>query len=409
MRGYPTIVRLAALFILGIGEFFVPLAGRAQESQQITYQGVDIQPGDVINFLGGEFTEIPGWKRTYGHSALYLGIDPQGGRRSFLDFHASQKDERAFSGEILGELEFLTYNAKNHPSFDVFRLQDISMLDQRRLLQEAKLIAYHDNWNLFSEVCSDAVAAVLSKAAGRKIIAKTPDDFLNAPFQRHPQLTGRSISIQAALREVKALEAVDARSAQLQHLVPQMILAHRQARRTALTLEEQAALTAVRRQSLLDAEWDYLRTLVGYACSEPGDLGTLNDQGRVAGVTLEEMSLRAYVASDRPPMSGCETQIFSKILASDGATSIRSLVGWGVTYRSEHSFHVALKRLLDKMREYGAEVGRAASSTNTLPSGGEDSSSSGPSSAPSRSSTSPSDWSSLNQVRGIAASGTWPQ
>ena len=68
---------------------------------------------------------------------------------------------------------------------------------------------------------------------------------------------------------MKAVEAVDARSAQLQNLVPQMVAARRIAHRTSLTLEEYAALSVVRRHQLLVAQLDYLSTVVGYACSVP--------------------------------------------------------------------------------------------------------------------------------------------
>src|ERR1700683_4338460 len=99
MRRCYTIILLAVL-LLGIGELIGPCTARAQESELITYQGVEIHPGDVITFHGGEFTKIPGLNLKYGHSALYLGIDPQKGHRSFLDFHAVTPDERAFSGEV---------------------------------------------------------------------------------------------------------------------------------------------------------------------------------------------------------------------------------------------------------------------------------------------------------------------
>jgi hypothetical protein len=414
MRRSHTTISFAVFFILGIGELFAPSTARAQESDLITYQGAEIKPGDVINFLGGEFTKVPGLNLTYGHSALYLGVDPQTGHRSFLDFHAGTPDERAFSGEILPELDFLTYNTKEHPSFDVFRLQNASTLNQHRLLQEAKTIAKNDTWGIRSEVCSDAVAKALSKATGTTIVAKTPDYFLSPPFQRHPQLTGRSINIQAALREAKALQAVDARSAQLQNLVPQMVAARRVAHRTSLTLEEYAALSEVRRQQLLYAQLDYLRTLVGYACSDPGDLGTLNDEGRVAGVSLAHKDLRAYVDGASAHMSRCEKQIYANIFESVGAASIQSLAAWGITYRSEHNVIVDVKHFLDKIAKYCAEVVGAFASLGDafeLPSDGyNSSSSSNTSSVSDHSASSPNNWSTLNDLRGISASGgIWPQ
>lgn len=165
------------------------------------YQGVPLQAGDVINFTKGPFTTAH--VQTYGHTALYLGVDPQTGKPTFLDFSITKGDPaRAFRGRILAEQEFLTYNAKSHPSFDVFRLRDTSTLDQHSLLQEAKRIAVTGTWPT-TNLCSSAAAAVLSKASGRVIDVKTPNGFVGGPFQRHPQLTGKSISTQYALRDVE--------------------------------------------------------------------------------------------------------------------------------------------------------------------------------------------------------------
>lgn len=173
----------------------------SEQADSVTYQGVTLQPGDVVNFYGGIFTT--GGFLTYGHSALYLGIDPQTNERSFLDFTTSKANERAFVGRILPEREFLATSAKYHQSFDVFRLRDRSILDQRKLVQEAKRVAIPKNKFFFSEVCSTAVAEVLSKASGSHITARTPDDFVGGAFQRHPQLSGKSINIQAAIRDAE--------------------------------------------------------------------------------------------------------------------------------------------------------------------------------------------------------------
>src|ERR1700687_854774 len=89
-------------------------------AQTIAYQSVKIHPGDVINFHGGDFTT--GGFLEYGHSALYLGLDPQTRERVFLDFTASEtwgggapkKNERAFIGRILPEREFLMASAATH-------------------------------------------------------------------------------------------------------------------------------------------------------------------------------------------------------------------------------------------------------------------------------------------------------
>lgn len=181
----------------------------AQESEQIRYQGVTIQPGDVITFHGGGATT--GHLLVYGHASLFLGIDPQTGKRTFLDFSTTKGGatqivfgtSRPFNGRILGEQEFLSYNGKYHQSFDVFQLQNRSNLDQREMLREAKRLSATEKYGVYGEVCSSTVAAVLSKATGTKIDVFSPDGFgQDAHFHKNPQLAGKTINIQAALREV---------------------------------------------------------------------------------------------------------------------------------------------------------------------------------------------------------------
>lgn len=432
MKRSQLIIRLPVLFILLLGALVAPITAHAQESDLISYQGVEIKPGDVIDFRGGWVTTTsvvvagaigrltpvnPIKILTYGHTGLYLGIDPETGKRTFLDFTTiwePKEPQMHFGGRILTEESFLTVNSNQHTSFDVFRLNDVSKLTSRKLLHEAQLISYPTIRFLGPNDCASAVAKVLSKTTGIPIDLISPDGFMLPPFQKLPALRDRSIDVQAALREVKALEAVDTRSAQLRNLVPQMVAARRVAHRTSLTLEEYAALSDARRQELLYAQLDYLRTLVGYTCSDPGDLGTLNDQGRVAGVSLAQKDLQAYVDGASAHMSGCEKQIYANIFANVGAASIQSLVGWGVTYRSEHNVRVDVKHFLDKIAEYCAEVvGAFASLADALelPSDGDSSPpSSNTSSGSDHSASSPNNWSTLNDLRGISASGgIWPQ
>jgi hypothetical protein len=407
--------RLLMILILLTGGACLPVlrASHAQGDDRITYQGVTLRPGDIVNFYGGMFTKGPS-PLTYGHSALYLGVDPQTGQRSFLDFTTSKERERPYLGRILPEMEFLTVSAKAHEAFDLYRLPDVYRVDQRRLLLEAKLVSVPDVSFGFDYVCATAGARVLSKATGHTFNVTSPDSFTLKPFEKHPQLGKRSINIQVAIREARAVAAADERAAQLRQLVPRMAAAQGQARRTALTAQEYATLSEVRRRSLLEAKWDYLRTLVGYACSDPKNLRTLNDEGRVPGVTLALSDLQAYVDGDRH-LSRCEAEIFGRILASDGAASIQSLVDWGVTYRSQHGLHVALPKLLGAMKSFGAEVGRAFNSLgkgvggpSSPDSSSDSSSSSGPTSNDSSSRVRPSDSSALRQLRGINASGIWP-
>ena len=247
---------------------------------------------------------------------------------------------KPFMGRIISEEAFLVDNLGSHSAFDVFRLDDLTHLDQRRLLQEAKRISanrsYGENWFLISNVCSSAAAEVLAKATGQNIKLVSPDAFTQPPFHKLPELANRSIDIRGALQQARTMNAAEAQAGQFEQLVPQVAAAQTQARqqgvRRLLTAEEFTRLTEVRRQQLLDAYWDYLRTLVGYACSDPGDLRTLNESGRVPGVTLSLETLTGYVSANRGRMSRCESEIFDNLLAANGAAPVASLTSWGQTY-----------------------------------------------------------------------------
>ena len=175
--------------------------------QTLTYQGVMLKPGDVINFHEGNVVRYSGKLVSYGHSAMYLGKNPNTGKQCFLDFNIDNKGRR-----IPSEQEFLTTNARHHVSFDVFRMKDCSQLNQGRLLEAARQIV-QKNYNLGGhtknrENCASAIAYALSKATGKRITLQSPDDFLKDNFGRHPQLKGKSINIQAALRETRASASI---------------------------------------------------------------------------------------------------------------------------------------------------------------------------------------------------------
>src|SRR6266481_7176126 len=117
----------------------------------LDYAGVVLEPGDVISFTGGGATT--GGLLSHGHASVYLGFDQQMGQRVFLDFSVTKGgvpeiifgSPSGFNGRIMSEREFLTYNARWHASFDVYRLADRSTLDKRKLFREAKIIA-HREW-----------------------------------------------------------------------------------------------------------------------------------------------------------------------------------------------------------------------------------------------------------------------
>jgi hypothetical protein len=185
----------------------------ALAQDRITIQQATLEPGDVINFTGGGATL--GGIRKYGHTGLYLGIDPVTKKPAFLDFTTDStkggtllhKSNKAFNSKILGLEEFLSDNI-SHPSFDVFRLKDRSTLDQKALIRTAKVIASEEIFCVGGEVCSSAAARVLSAGTGVEVDVFSPDGFANSPqFQRHPDLQNRSIDVAKALVEARSAAA----------------------------------------------------------------------------------------------------------------------------------------------------------------------------------------------------------
>jgi hypothetical protein len=208
------------LFVVIILAFFAaPLAF----GQNLIYGGVTLQPGDVINLYGGPVTSIPVTPkslspipdaRKYGHTAMYVGLDPATKKPSFLCFTTRKEgwEAKAFGGRILTEKEFLSANM-SHKKFDVFRLQNAAGLDQKRLIREAKKIAAPrmlgpvDTKYGFPEVCSSAVAKVLRETTGnQKIRVPSPEEFSGNPNFR--KQGNKSINISDALSQVKMRKPV---------------------------------------------------------------------------------------------------------------------------------------------------------------------------------------------------------
>jgi hypothetical protein len=201
--------------------FMLPLAvlrpATIAQNDEVTYEGLTLHPGDVINFLGGGAT-IGNFEK-YGHSALYLGVSPETHERTFLDFTTEKEglgdwllrhgSAQPFFGRLLAETDFLNANARWHSDFDVYRLRGSRVVDKSKMFVEAKRISNTESWGVSGDVCSSAVTAVLTKGVCKfeecRIRGFTPDDLTTGEFERHPYLpVGRSINILAALRQAEA-------------------------------------------------------------------------------------------------------------------------------------------------------------------------------------------------------------
>jgi hypothetical protein len=222
VRGWASALALLIIAIVGLKG-----AWGQEPSDRISYQGVTIQPGDVINWHKGMFTT--GAFLAYGHTSLYLGRDEKTKEPTFLDF-SPPAHMAPFLGPIVPEREFLAYNAKNHPSFDVFRLKQNFLLKKEILFEEARRIAAGMPVYGVDETCVTAVARCLSKAAeaaGIRIRANlftTPDDLASQPdFQRHPDLVGKTIIIEAALQDAEARSPASTEGAKAALSVPRAV------------------------------------------------------------------------------------------------------------------------------------------------------------------------------------------
>ncbi|MFZ2031036.1 MAG: hypothetical protein WAU68_12050 [Vitreimonas sp.] len=189
------------------------LSGRgadAQTDNSPTYGGVTLRPGDVIDFLGGVVTTLD--FQRYGHAALYMGVDPSTGQRTFLDFSTTKGgivehifgSSRPFYGRILNENDFLRWNLQSHTSFDVFRLRGSPAIDQRIMFREARRISNDRSWGFSGSVCSSVISEVLTSATGITIHGFSPDNLSTGQFERHPSLAqGQHIDIAGAIRDLQ--------------------------------------------------------------------------------------------------------------------------------------------------------------------------------------------------------------
>lgn len=198
--------RIAVVCLLALILGLMPTLSRADNTgQNLTIQNVTLQPGDVINLRGGFASYVnPG--DTGGHAAMYLGLVDE--RQKFLDFTTTKKAEgenAIFRGRILDVEEFLNASAKSHDDFDVYRIKDAEVI-QEKLAAAAKHIAEKQNWVIpsadsFSTTYAGAVAQALSAATNKKIgFTYRPDALTdeNGLFKRTSPIT---VNLRTALNE----------------------------------------------------------------------------------------------------------------------------------------------------------------------------------------------------------------
>src|ERR1019366_4711793 len=101
-------------------------------------------------------------------------------------------------GKLLSESEFLHYSAKDHAYFDGFRSRNRLTFQNGSQWEAARRIA-KEEWFARDDVCSSAVAQILSQGLPRDKGVLSPDAFMNEKFFKH--VGTKAFSIAEAARE----------------------------------------------------------------------------------------------------------------------------------------------------------------------------------------------------------------
>lgn len=203
MRGSMTTTR-GMLLVLCLGA--PALAGDWRDS--ISYQGVELQPGDVIVFRGGVFATALG--DNYGHTALYLGRDEKL-TPTFFDFSATRVGTRKYfsvhQARFMAEPVFLKLNGESHRSFNVFRFRDSDRIVKSLLWQEARR-QQEQRYNLVLNNCASVAFQILKHGAASPELDTAPRADLLRPewFSHGGEFVGvgggRSVDLDRAFSEM---------------------------------------------------------------------------------------------------------------------------------------------------------------------------------------------------------------
>jgi hypothetical protein len=417
-------------FLLVILAGYHPAVSFAAENQDLMMlNSVVLEPGDVINFKGGGGAFLGVGE--YGHTGMYLGKDPATQEPLFLDFTTAKKGRAPgeFRGRISTEMAFLNDNI-GHAEFNVYRLHvyrppGVATLDQDMLLASARDIAKDKTFGAMID-CANAASRALSLAAHIPIVEIRPDGFAEDFRFDAVSLT---VNIKDALGELRG-EKAPASNSDISFL--KTVANTREVPRTdrdTFAAQEYAAWGKARDEERrarieqwhadhdeevrasqeqfadMKRRWEYLRTMTGFACSDPDTLERLGRDGKAPGVSLENLDLDWVMnwsetgEVQEPVANSCQEYILTAIQNANGLTSGASMIAMARRYRSEHPGHI--QKFFTSVADF---LGSVASIFPTLHSGG------GGSGGQTRSHDEPSqdtrhspdNWSSLNQLRGIS-------
>lgn len=100
--------------------------------------------------------------------------------------------------------------------------------------------------------------------------------------------------------------------------------------------KQQADEQARAEQNSKEIAWKYIRTTVGFACSDPTGLQERAQNGQVAPAGMDVPVLSAFVERDWEKFNGCERRLLQALLSSDKPISAVWLAQEGRRYRVEH-------------------------------------------------------------------------
>lgn len=89
--------------------------------------------------------------------------------------------------------------------------------------------------------------------------------------------------------------------------------------------------------------WEYLKTMTGLACSNPDALERLGLEGKVPGVSISDLDLEWEMSrtegmgkKERPVVNSCQKYILSSVRNSNDLVRGRELLAWAREYREQH-------------------------------------------------------------------------
>jgi hypothetical protein len=165
--------------------------------------------------------------------------------------------------------------------------------------------------------------------------------------------------------------------------------------------------------SVIKGIYRCIRAAVRLACSNPDEFRRQASAGKIIAAGLESGEIFSRFASDENEVgwkslkvkpNECEEYVFDRLLRNDRLTSTAELNSWAEQFRAEHPG--LLKRLATSLDEFFSSTdGYQESENDDRSASGSGAAGTQPSSRPPAQGSvrhSPTSWTSLNQLKGLA-------